>query len=884
MSRCTACNLHKKCNSVLIWGKSANSRPKYMIVLDYPTKSDDKWGNSPSGDVDLKLKYFLDKAGIKHSDVYVTNALKCFVDTKDKAKIKKEHLEACSQYLLMELEKYKPKVVIPMGKTAFQMLSNYTSVDEFCEHDWDFTYQVNEGDEDYPEIVDKTVKTFPAYSVNSSLFGWEVNNSIIRSLRKAKKYVETGVVDRTPDPKVNLITTLEQLKEFEERAMKAKFGTTDFETTGLTHWKHKIINSGYCFQEDQVDVIFHIPYQKKHTENWTDEDIKLARKINRFVIDHGPEIRSTLARVHASDIKWILHNGKFDLKFAHFHGIPFKNFYWDTLVGDSLVDENEGHSLNEVYVRRGINYGPYDVELYPYVGKHADAKKKKENSKKTYQYIPPWIITKYLGYDCAGLFKLVKIQRKELEAEGLLNHFLQIKMPSLRDVLLDIELRGVRYDREMLLDSAKTLIATERAYLEQLREMTGDPEFNPNSDMQISKYMVAKKFPLKKLGIPMTSRGYSTKAEYLKKFLDMPKYAEFVKLLMAVKKISKIKGTYIDGKDGEGGMLQYITPDDMLHPNFNMWTATTGRYSCNKPSLQVFPRPIKGLVNTRQFVVKTNPDDIMFEADFSALEQYVVAALSGDDVLIQKILDGTDIHSFNATTLGKALGWIDQKITYDEFVEKCGKGKTPKEEIPKDIYMLFDGLRTKAKTVGFGLNYGKGAESFAKEFGISVTEAEEMIEAYFSLYKKMKRWRDKICETAFRKGEISLLSGRKRRFHMATDWIKSPYAKKSWSAKIIKEEIDRQAMNFPIQGGAHESFEQGCLRLVNRIKKEGLYAHLQLSIHDGIVGSCKPHEKELVEKIINEEMIMTFNPATPQELTLKIDVGFYEDRWYGEAC
>lgn len=856
----------------MIRGKAQNSRPKYMIVLDYPTKSDDKWDNSPTGDVEAKLKYFCHKAGINYSEVYVTNAIKCFVDKKDVSKIKKEHIEACSQYLLAEIEKYKPKVIIPCGKTAFRMLSEYTSVDEFVGHDFDFEYQTNEGSDEYPELVTKSCKSFPSYSINASLFLWENNNAIIRAFKKAKQFVEKGTVDKTPDPKINLILTLEALKEFEERIITKKLVATDFETTGLTFWQDKIINSGYCGDDDVVDVLFHIPYKKRHIQKWSKEEVDLARKINMFIRDHGEEIKQTLKRVHESKIRWILHNAKFDLKFANFHGIPFKHLYHDTLPADSLIDENEGHSLNECYVRRDINYGPYDVDLYPYVGK---------KSKKSYQYIPPSIIVKYLGYDCAGTRKLQKAQVTELKLCEMYEHFHAVKMPSL-EILLEIEIRGIRYDKDFLLKSAKTVIATEQGLREQLLKITDDKEFNPNSAKQISNYMVKNKYPLAKLEIPENSQGYSTKAEYLKKFLDYPKFAEFPKLIMAIKKISKVRGTYIDGKDGLSGMLQYIDSDNMLHPNFNMWTATTGRYSSNKPSVQVFPRPIKNLVNTRQFVIKTHPDWIMFEADFSALEQYIVACLAKDDVLIQKILDGTDIHSFNATTLGKALNWIDPKVTYEQFVDNCGKGKIPKEQIDKDIYRLFDDLRTKAKTVGFGLNYGKGADSFAEEFGITKFEASEMIDAYFGLYKKMKIWRDKTVERALNKGEIKLMSGRPRRFHMAVDWINSTFAKKSWSAKIIKSEIERQAMNFPIQGGAHEAFEEGCLRLMKRIKKEGLKAHLQLSIHDGIIGSCPPEEKEIIERLIKEEMVMTFNKDTPHELSLKIDVGFYSDRWYGE--
>jgi DNA polymerase I-like protein with 3'-5' exonuclease and polymerase domains len=119
---------------------------------------------------------------------------------------------------------------------------------------------------------------------------------------------------------------------------------------------------------------------------------------------------------------------------------------------------------------------------------------------------------------------------------------------------------------------------------------------------------------------------------------------------------------------------------------------------------------------------------------------------------------------------------------------------------------------------------------------------------------------------------------------MATDWIHSKYGKKSWSARIIKEGIERQAMNFPIQGGAHEAFEAGCLKLVRKFKEAGLSPRTRiiLSNHDGILGECLPSEMELIKKLIPEAMIKTYNAGTKWELTTKIEVGFYKERWYGE--
>lgn len=863
---CTKCDLHKDCNKSGMKGRG--SKAKYMLVLDIPTKSDNKAGFSPSGDVFLKIKYLLNKAKINESDVYITNAIKCF--TPDLTKIKKVHYEACNEHLLNEIVNYNPKAIIACGKIAWQMISGHTSVGEYVGHVEDSSFDVV-NDDDSISTVNK--KIFPAYSINASLFDWTLHHDILLAFSKAKKYVEHNQIDKCPDPNVKTILSMDDLKLAKEEILSYKWCATDFETTGLQFWKDKIINSGYCGELGKVFVFYHNPYMKSHIDDWNSEQIELGKEINRFLKYHKGDVENTLREIHGSHIKWVLHNSKFDLKFAKRFNIPYKNLFFDTLVADSLIDENMGHSLNECYVRRGINYGAYDTELYRYVGK---------KSLKTYQYVPPQTLIKYLGYDCEGVYRMVKIMQQQLKEIDMYEHFIKVKMPSI-EILLDMEYRGVKYDKPLLLEASNLIKKKIDEQKELLLKITKNPEFNPNSDKQIIDFITTNKYPVKRLGLTLTKKGkLSVNSENLKKFIGT-KYEEFPKTILNIKKLVKLKGTYIDGKEGEGGMLQYLDSNNMLHANYNIWTAVTGRYSCNKPSLQTFPRPIKGLPNTRTFIIPSEKDWILFEADFTALEQYIVAILAKDDVLIQKILDGTDIHSFNAVTLGKALGWIEKNITYETFVDNVGKGKIKEEDIPKDVYQLYSDLRTKSKTVGFGLNYGKGAESFAEEFGITVAEAETMIDAYFYLYKKIALWRKRTIEKAQNKGEIELLSGRKRRFTLATDWINSPFAKKSWSARIIKEEIARQAMNYPVQGNAHEAFEQGVLRLVGeRFKKEGLQARLLLSIHDGIVGECPPHEKEIVAKCIKEEMVALYNEGTPHELWLKIDVGYYKDRWYGE--
>ena len=194
----------------------------------------------------------------------------------------------------------------------------------------------------------------------------------------------------------------------------------------------------------------------------------------------------------------------------------------------------------------------------------------------------------------------------------------------------------------------------------------------------------------------------------------------------------------------------------------------------------------------------------------------------------------------------------------------------------------FKEIRTRAKNLGFGLNYGKGYKTFAIEFNIPEQDSEDMVDAYFEKYAGVHKWRTNIVKQALNTGVITLLSGRKRRFTGGTDWINNEYAEDMWSANYLKEEIGRQAMNFPVQGGAHEVFEAACIRFNKRIRKEGLQARLLLSIHDGIVGECLTEEVPIIKTILNEELPHTLNKGTSTQLDLGVDVDFYKYEWYGE--
>jgi len=883
MSRCEDCPLHKGCRNSLIMGRGSHSKKtKVMVILDAPSYQDDRFNQCLSGDTRAKLSYLFEQTGFNPDEVYVTYAVKCSV--KAISDIKKKHLVECRKYLFNEIIEHSPLVIIAMGKWSWTSVSNYTSVREFRGHFDDF--ELDREVKIRNKIVIKTFKCkiMPTFSLLASLSKWEYDIDIVRDFTKVVKYLRTNTIDITKPVDTNVILTVSGLNDFVEKMRSVKYCTTDYETTGFNFWEDRIINAGY-FSHDVADIIYLEPYRKEHLKKWDKENIDRARQINIFLKYNRDKCVSSMKLVNSFDnIKFILHNGKFDAKFALFNEMPYKNFWFDTLRADPLIDENVGHALNIACERRNINFGPYDTLLWPYVNKDS-------NKQKSYQFIPPKMLEHYLGIDVYADHLLWKKQMKELKKEDLYEFFFKNSMPALLDIL-KTEYIGVKYHKKMILKASNIVSAKQDQLLTSIKDLTNLPEFNPNSPKQVIEYMTEEGYPFERLKIKENKTGYSTGKDELNKFLKYKKWNKFPKLLLDIKKLTKIRGTYIDGKDGNGGFLQYLDENNRIHANFNLWTPRTGSYSCSKPSLQVFPRPIKGLPNTRSFVIPTNRDWMLFEADYSQLEQCIVAALSKDKILTKRIQDGMDLHCINATDLGKILNVIPKWVSYEHMLvanekEKLVKDQDTINEIMKDIEkhgkdIDFHEIRTQAKGIGFGLNYGKTPMTFAKDFKIAEDEAEDMVDAYFEIYSGMYDWRNKLVNEAVSKGFITLLSGRKRRFNAATNWINNEYSEDMWKANNLKEEISRQAMNFPVQGGAHEVFESACIRLNKHFRKHKMKSRILLSIHDGIVGECPKDEREAVNQALLKQMPHTFHRGTKYELNLKIDTDFYEYEWYGK--
>ena len=74
---------------------------------------------------------------------------------------------------------------------------------------------------------------------------------------------------------------------------------------------------------------------------------------------------------------------------------------------------------------------------------------------------------------------------------------------------------------------------------------------------------------------------------------------------------------------------------------------------------------------------------------------------------------------------------------------------------------------------------------------------------------------------------------------------------------------ERNAINAPIQGTAADIIKVAMIRIAERFAREGVRSKMMLQVHDELNFSVLPEEKEIVERIVIEEMQGAFDMKVP---------------------
>ena len=405
----------------------------------------------------------------------------------------------------------------------------------------------------------------------------------------------------------------------------------------------------------------------------------------------------------------------------------------------------------------------------------------------------------------ADLFAKMKAEITECGEDALYN---EIEFP-LAQVLADMTRTGVLVDKNGIEQFGTKLRAELEQVLARIHMETGSSSFNPNSPKQLGEMLFDT------MGLPhgkKTQRGWSTDAETLESLRDYP----LVEDVLQYRAYQKLNSTYVEG------LLKVIGEDGRIHSTFNQTEARTGRLSSDNPNLQNIPiRTELGSQLRAYFVAK--PGCVLVDADYSQIELRILAHITGDAHMQQAFLNGEDIHR---STAAKIYGIPQEDVT------------------PR--------LRSSAKAINFGIMYGKGAFSLAKDIGVSVKEADAFLKSYLAAFPSVSGYMDKTIADAKANGYVSTLFGRRR----ALPELAS-------SNFNVRSSGERMARNTPIQGTAADVIKLAMVRVWKRLRDEKMESRLILTVHDELIVEAPEAEAEKAAAILREEMEGCVQYAVP---------------------
>jgi uracil-DNA glycosylase len=115
---CMKCELHKSRTKAVPGEGPADAR--IMFVGEGPGQNEDEQGRPFVGAAGKFLTELIDSIGVKRSDVFITNIVKC--RPPNNRAPKKSEIEACNPYLQSQIELIKPRIVCALGTPAITTL------------------------------------------------------------------------------------------------------------------------------------------------------------------------------------------------------------------------------------------------------------------------------------------------------------------------------------------------------------------------------------------------------------------------------------------------------------------------------------------------------------------------------------------------------------------------------------------------------------------------------------------------------------------------------------------------------------------------------------------------------------------------------------------
>jgi len=615
------------------------------------------------------------------------------------------------------------------------------------------------------------------------------------------------------------VTTTAELDSLAAALMQAGEFALDLETTSLDPRLAEIVGFSFAYRDNEA---FYVPVghvissrpalstqglgtlfsQPAQADTGRSADLAPGQLPRRKVLDRLQPL------LENPELRKVGQNIKYDMQVLANSGINLAGIWFDTMLASYLLNPSrQGHGLDAL-AQEHLNHRM--ISYKDVTGSGRDQKNFSEVDLKT--------AAQYAAEDADATWLLRRKFEPLLAANNDDTLFHTVEMP-LVTILAGMENHGVLLDCTLLNALSADFAGRMRTVEEQVFSLAGE-RFNLNSPKQLGEVLFDR-MGLKTGKKTKGKTGWSTDNEVLTLLAEDH---EIARLILDYRTVAKLKSTYTDALPR---LVNSRT--GRVHTSYNQTVTSTGRLSSSDPNLQNIPiRSEEGRRIRHAFIAP--PGHVVLSADYSQIELRVLAHLSGDKVFCHAFANDEDIHT---RTAAEVFGLFPEMVTPE--------------------------MRRQAKTINFGIIYGQGAFSLAKQLGIPRKTAEEFINTYKERHHGAIAFLDSCIKEAEENGFVRTILGRRL-----------PIPDIHSNNGNVLAFARRNAINYPIQGSAADIIKCAMIRIDSRLRTEQLKSSMVMQVHDELVLEVPENELPRVEQLVEEEM----GRAVESRVPLKVDISY----------
>jgi DNA polymerase I-like protein with 3'-5' exonuclease and polymerase domains len=664
---------------------------------------------------------------------------------------------------------------------------------------------------------------------------------------------------------MNIITTKEQLEDLVKFYSKVDGFAFDVETVGENRIQ-PVVNDVLWISlatDGRVDVIpmghpngefLHwdkemlLSGQRKLAAGKELKDTDFSKNETKWtpVFDAPPaqllpgDVFKALKPLFFSDQLKVGHNIKFDLKSIakYYRGVVPSKPFFDTMMAAFITDNRNRNQLG----LKDCSARFLKLEVKKGVGAKVEVHSFSE-------------VAHYSGLDADATWQLYHFFKDKMD--GRLKRVWALEMDVIAS-LCDMELTGANIDVVELTKLKKQLEIDIDETKARAWKLAGKA-FSMNSIKEKQELLFSPKpegrgiRPNVRIKIALTSKGqdiaaaggelnishFSVSSEALEFYR---KKDELVNAILDYQDLNKLMTTYVMPYLGgeitrtTSGKSRIVDKKSLLingkvHTNFKAHGAETGRFSSSDPNLQNIPSSGQyGKLIRNLFIAPEGYKLVV--ADYSQIEPRVIAALSGDPIMVDNYLQGKDIY----TTIGDTMG-VDRKA---------------------------------GKVLVLSIAYGVGPDKIAQQIGCTVTEAKELLNNFTQQFHDISKYKAKVVRQGAGQSPVP---------YVETIFGRRRYIPDLKSREMgLKSRAERQAFNTVIQGSAADIMKLAIVRAHSCFIDEP-DVNVVLTVHDELVTVAR---EDLAEEAA-EAIRISMEGITLPEITVPLIADVKIVNKWGEA-